>query len=71
MNHSKLAMLDTTKAIFARGDELETMGLKVPQITKIMQALKAKGIDVPDGVLTVDEALGVLSPLLKKEGKLW
>ena len=71
MNHSHLAMLDTTKAIFARGDELETMGLKVPQITKIMQALKAKGVDVPDGILTVDEALEVLSSLLKKEGKLW
>ena len=71
MNRSRLAMLDTAKAIFARGDELERIGLKVPQITKIMQALRAKGIDVPDGVLTVDEALTALSSLLKKEGKLW
>ena len=71
MNRSRLAMLDTAKAIFARGDELEQIGLKVPQITKIMQALKAKGIAVPDGVLTVDEALTALSSLLKKEGKLW
>ena len=67
MNRSRLAMLDTAKAIFARGDELEQIGLKVPQITKIMQALKAKGIAVPDGVLTVDEALTALSSLLKKE----
>lgn len=36
-----------------------------------MQVLKAKGVDVPDGILTVDEALEVLSSLLKKEGKLW
>ena len=47
------------------------MVLKVPQITKIMQDLRQKGFDVPEGVLTVDEAFAALLPLLKKEGKLW
>ena len=37
MNRSKAAMLDTTKNVFARGEELEKMGLRVPQITKILQ----------------------------------
>ena len=71
MNNSKLMMFDTTKEVFARGDELENYGLKVPQITRIMQSLKQRGYDIPDGILTVDEALETLSALLKKEGKIW
>ena len=71
MNSSRLFMFDKTKEVFAHGEELEKIGLRVPQITKIMQALKLRGIDVPDGVLTVDEAFDVLSSLLKKEGRIW
>ncbi len=71
MNKGKLAMFEPTKEVFRRGDELENYGLKVPQITRIMHDLRQKGIDVPEGVLTVDEAFSALLPLLKKEGKLW
>ena len=71
MNRSKLFMLDRTREVFAHGDELEKIGLRVPQVTKIMQALRAQGIDLPDSVLTVDEAFDTLSSLLKREGKIW
>ena len=71
MNKGRLAMFENTKEVFRRSDELEQYGLKVPQITKIMQDLRQKGFDVPEGVLTVDEAFSALVPLLKKEGKLW
>ena len=71
MNSSELVMFDKTSEVFARGDELESIGLRVPQITKIMQSLRLGGISVPDGVLTVDEAVSILSALLKKEGKIW
>ena len=46
MNHGHAAMLDETKKVFARGPELEEMGLRVPQITKIMQELVAMGLPV-------------------------
>lgn len=71
MNRSRLFMLDRTREVFAHGDELEKIGLRVPQVTKIMQALRAQGIDLPDSVLTVDEAFDTLSSLLKREGKIW
>ena len=71
MNKGKLEMFAPVKEIFSRGDELEKFGLKVPQITKIMTTLRRKGFDLPEGVLTVDEALAALLPLLKKEGRLW
>lgn len=71
MNSSELVMFDKTKEVFSHGDELEKIGLKIPQITKIMQSLKERGYDIPDGILNVDEALSVLTALLKKEGKVW
>lgn len=71
MNESHLVMFDKTREVFSHGRELEKIGLRVPQITKIMLELKEKGYDVPDGILTVDEAFSALSSLLKKEGKIW
>ena len=71
LNHGTLHDFDKTKSVFAKGDDLRKIGLKVPQITRIMQTLRERGTDVPDGVLTVDEALEVLSSILKKEGKIW
>lgn len=71
MNNSRLVMFDKTKEVFSHGRELEKIGLKVPQITRIMLELKEKGYDVPDGILTVDEAFSAVSSLLKKEGKIW
>lgn len=71
MNNSRLVMFNKTKEVFSHGRELEKIGLKVPQITKIMLELKEKGYDVPDGILTVDEAFSAVSSLLKKEEKIW
>ena len=71
MNESHLVMFDKTREVFSHGRDLEKIGLRVPQITKIMLELKEKGYDVPDGILTVDEAFSAVSSLLKKEGKIW
>jgi energy-coupling factor transport system ATP-binding protein len=70
MNKGRLEMFDTPKKIFAQAEKLESMGLRVPQITKIMISLKEKGYDVSDGVLTVEQAFCEIVSLLKKEGKI-
>lgn len=71
MNKSNLVMFDKTKEVFSKGRELEKIGLRVPQITKIMLKLREKGFNVPEGILTVDEAMDCISSLLDKEGKIW
>ena len=71
MNRGTIFDFDTTRNIFAKGEELRKIGLMVPQITRIMQTLRERGVQVPDSILTVDEAIDVLSPLLKKEEKTW
>lgn len=65
MNDGKVAMDDTTRNIFARGDELEQMGLKVPQVTSVMHELKNAGLDVDTSVLSVEEAKDNLLKVLK------
>ena len=72
MNRGRAEMLDETRAVFARGDVLEPMGLRLPQITSIMRRLRAMGLPVSETVLSVDEALMELIPLLvgKKDGEV-
>ena len=72
MNRGRAEMLDETRAVFARGDVLEPMGLRLPQITSIMRRLRAMGLPVRETVLSVDEALMELIPLLvgKKNGEV-
>ena len=69
MNKSKLVMFDETQKVFARGDELGKIGLRIPQITKIMSQLRKRGVDVPEGILTVDSAVDYLLPFIKKEAR--
>ena len=64
MSHSKVAMSGKRHEIFSRGEELEEIGLGVPQITKLMLLLKEKGIDLPLDVFTVDDAEAVLTERL-------
>ena len=70
MNKGNAEILAPKREVFAQGERLEKMGLRVPQITKITQLLEKKGIDLPDGILTVEEAFDSIMTLLKKEGKV-
>lgn len=54
MSHGKKFMLDTAANVFSKGDDLEEIGLRVPQITKIMLMLRKAGINVDPAVLTVE-----------------
>ncbi len=66
MNDGRKAMLAPTKEAFARGEELEKMGLRVPQVTKILQGLQKLGFPVDPTALTVDDALKQLIPYCKQ-----
>lgn len=70
MNKGNAEILAPKREVFAQGERLEKMGLRVPQITKITELLQKKGIDLPDGILTVEEAFDSIMTLLKKEGKV-
>ncbi len=66
MHNGNLEMFDTPDAVFAQGDRLKEMGLKIPQITQIMNPLFDKGYNVPKGVLTIEQAVDCLLLLMKR-----
>ncbi len=56
MNKSRVMFDDAPKMLFRHYKELEEVGLAAPQITYIMQALKAKGLRVDTDITGVEEA---------------
>ncbi|MCR4995888.1 MAG: energy-coupling factor transporter ATPase [Butyrivibrio sp.] len=56
MNKGKVAFDDVPKEVFRHRQELESIGLAAPQVTYVMQELKASGFDVDIDVTTLDEA---------------
>jgi len=55
MDHGSVQFDGTPKEVFAHYKELERMGLAAPQVTYIMQSLRAQGANVGDAT-TVEEA---------------
>ena len=63
LSHSRVAMCGNRKEVFSRFDELEEIGLGVPQITRLVMLLREKGISISPDIYTVDEAEKALSAL--------
>lgn len=57
MNKGNMFAFDKVKKIFSMGNELEKIGLQIPQVTKIMIELDKKGYNVPTDVFTVEQAM--------------
>ncbi len=55
MDQGKIVMEGTPKEIFSRVEELKEYRLDVPQVTELAFELKKEGLDIPDGVLTIEE----------------
>lgn len=66
MHNGKIVMDDKTREIFKRADELESIGLGIPQVTKFMREFKALGNDVREDILTVEEAKEELLSYLRR-----
>lgn len=58
-------MEGTPRQVFARADELEQVGLDIPQVTKVALALRRRGLPVDTAVYTVE---ALRDALLRKEG---
>ena len=63
MNHGTVAMNGTPREIFAHGEELTSMGLDIPQITKVFLRLREMGLPVDPSVYTVEQAKEALLAL--------
>lgn len=64
MDHGQVAMLDTVERVFSRAAELESIGLTVPAVTRVLMLLQRQGVAVDTAAYTVDGAVERLLPLL-------
>ncbi|MBE6858163.1 MAG: energy-coupling factor transporter ATPase [Ruminococcus sp.] len=67
MNKARLFCYDDTEKVFARSQELSEIGLDVPQITKVFEELKRRGLDFGRNVYTVEYAKKLLLRELGRE----
>lgn len=56
MNAGKVFCYDTVANVFRRSQELQAIGLAVPQITRVCDALRARGVPMTDDIFTVEQA---------------
>ncbi len=66
LNGSHIAMSGTPGEVFEHAEELEAIGLDIPEITRIFMRLRSRGLEVPM-VYTMEQAVAVLKKI--KEGK--
>lgn len=67
LNEGRIAFDDEPRKVFAHYKELERMGLAAPEITYVMHDLKAKGLQVDTGAITIEEAKESILKALKGE----
>jgi len=68
MNKGRVALYGTPREVFKHSEELEKMGLGIPQITRLVKRLREKGMDIPEDVFTIEQAKKII--LDKVRGKV-
>ncbi len=66
MDDGRVVMDDEPRKIFSRVDELRNLSLSVPQITELAYELRQAGMPIPLGILTREELLQYIIPLMKR-----
>ena len=68
VNDGKIALEGAPSQVFQHGQELEDMGLGIPQMTRVFNRLKTMGVDVGSSVYTVEQAKRAILDALAKKG---
>jgi energy-coupling factor transport system ATP-binding protein len=68
MAHAHLLMQGSCSEVFSRADELAAVGLDIPEISSVCRMLRERGVPVPPGIYTVEDAVRCLADLLGQKG---
>ena len=66
MDDGRIVMDGKPREIFSRVQELKSHGLDVPQATELAYELKEAGLPLPEGILSREELVRELAPLLSE-----
>ncbi len=68
MNHGHLVMDGTPRQVYTQGDQLQQIGLGVPATVQLSQMLRSRGMDVPEGILSLQEMAQWIQTQSKEAG---
>lgn len=68
MNKGRIEMDGPTREIFSQRDVLESIGLEVPVVTRVLSDLQKKGLPVRADLITIPEARDEIIKLLQSRG---
>lgn len=68
LNKGKKVRFDSTKNVFKDAEFLKSIGLSIPTVAEVFNCLRNKGMQLPDDVFTVDEAVSCLCGLSGNRG---
>lgn len=68
VNDGHIPFHGTPREVFQHGDELEQMGLGVPQMTRVFHRLRSMGVDIDPSVYTTQQAKAAILNKLGKGG---
>ena len=60
MDQGKIVMQGTPREIFSQVEKLKSLRLDVPQVTLLAYELQKKGVELPNGILTIPELIEAL-----------
>ena len=69
LDHGSVVCCDVPEKVFSDGERLESIGLRVPQITRIFLELRRMGYEVSTSVHTVEQGLAEAVRLLERGGQ--
>ena len=69
LNEGRLVMFDSTRKVFARAELLKEIGLRPPQVTSIMSALRETFPCLSEGILTVAEGVEAVLNLMRNRSE--
>ena len=70
LENGTLVMNDSPERVFSRWEELEKIGLNVPQITELMKKLEKKDSSIEGNVFDMEKAASIIKNYINsKESK--
>ena len=63
MDKGSIVMQGTPREIFSQVDTLKSYRLDVPQVTLLAHELRKSGLQIPEGILTIDELVNAICQL--------
>lgn len=66
MDGGKIILDGTPSEVFSRVEKIKEVGLDVPQTTELLYLLKQNGIEVPSGIVSVDDCINEIEKLFAR-----